>query len=145
MEDSKKSKIHFGAYCIVKRRDEILVIKKIRGPYEGRYDLPGGKIEFGESIKECLKREFQEETGLKMLSASFSSVRESIFNYMSKEGLLKKFHHVGIYYLAEVEDNFPKEETDGQDSGGALFIKINRLNIKNMPPIAYKAISSAKN
>lgn len=30
----------------------------------GKWDIPGGKIEHGESIKECLEREIKEELGV---------------------------------------------------------------------------------
>ena len=45
---------HFGAYGIIIHKNKILLVKKSRGPYKGKYDLPGGKIEFGESIEEAL-------------------------------------------------------------------------------------------
>ncbi|MFC1644518.1 NUDIX domain-containing protein [Patescibacteria group bacterium] len=75
----ENKKIHLGVYCLVRRDDELLVIKKGRGPYIGKYDLPGGRLEFGESIEDGLRRELQEETGLEMMKASFLSVEEDVF------------------------------------------------------------------
>lgn len=55
---------HFGVYGICTKGDEVLVIKKGRGPYKGLYDLPGGRIEFGERIEIAIKREFEEEVAV---------------------------------------------------------------------------------
>jgi ADP-ribose pyrophosphatase YjhB (NUDIX family) len=56
---------HMGVYGLVLHENKILLIKKGRGPYTGKYVLPGGKIEFGETQIEALKRELLEETGLR--------------------------------------------------------------------------------
>ena len=34
-----------GAYGICRQDNALLVIEKGQGPYEGRYDLPGGGVE----------------------------------------------------------------------------------------------------
>jgi len=143
MENDKKSRIHLGAYCLVIKDHNVLVIKKARGPYRGKYDLPGGKIEFGESIEECLKRELKEETGLDMADASFLSIEESVFDYVDEGGVDKKFHHIGMYYLVNVEEGNLKTDSDGHDSEGALFVDIDSIKPEYFSSVAYKAIRNA--
>ena len=46
---------HDGRYLVLQRADE---------PYAGKWDLPGGFVEAGESPVEALLREVAEETGL---------------------------------------------------------------------------------
>ena len=55
---------HFGVYAAIFRNKqrEILLIKKARGPYTGRWDLPGGSPEINELLEETLIREIKEET-----------------------------------------------------------------------------------
>ena len=55
---------HSGVYGIGVRDGKMPVIRKRRGPYAGRYDLPGGSAEPDETLAETLRREFREETGL---------------------------------------------------------------------------------
>ena len=46
------------------------------GPVQ--WNLPGGKVEFGESIRQCAEREFQEETGLSARADKIIDVTEVI-------------------------------------------------------------------
>ena len=45
-----------------------MCIKKVRGPYKNRFDLPGGSQNTSEGFTETLVREFLEETGYKVNS-----------------------------------------------------------------------------
>ena len=50
---------------ILNRRKEILLEKhKKRTPWYGYWILPGGKLEMGESLENCVKREIKEEVGI---------------------------------------------------------------------------------
>ncbi|WP_137289114.1 8-oxo-dGTP diphosphatase [Natronorubrum halophilum] len=48
------------------RTDEVLLIEKRRGLGEGWYNGPGGKLEAGETPRECAVRETREEVGLEI-------------------------------------------------------------------------------
>lgn len=51
--------------CIINNKGEFLALKRrSKGYYAKAYDFPGGKMEFGESIVEAMKREVFEETGI---------------------------------------------------------------------------------
>ena len=56
-------KNHFGVYGICYENGKLLCIEKTRGPYQYRFDLPGGSQEIGEGLTETLNREVLEETG----------------------------------------------------------------------------------
>ena len=64
MSDLERWERRIGVYGICINADGLLVIDKRLGPYRGRYDLPGGSIETGESLFEAMHRELAEETGL---------------------------------------------------------------------------------
>lgn len=60
--NSKKS-VLIGVGAVIFRGEEILVIRRGRPPFEGYWSIPGGKLKYGESLREALAREVREETG----------------------------------------------------------------------------------
>jgi ribosomal protein S18 acetylase RimI-like enzyme len=60
-----------GAYGVATQNGKILLITQQSGPYQGKFDLPGGRIEFGETIEETLRREFYEEVSMHFESMKF--------------------------------------------------------------------------
>lgn len=43
---------------------KMLLVKRKNDPFRGRYALPGGFVEYGETVEDCVIREIREETGL---------------------------------------------------------------------------------
>jgi 8-oxo-dGTP diphosphatase len=58
------------------RDDKILLVRRARLPAKGFYSLPGGRVEFGESLHTALHREVDEETGLKIEVIGLAGWRE---------------------------------------------------------------------
>ncbi|MDZ7731223.1 MAG: 8-oxo-dGTP diphosphatase [Natrialbaceae archaeon] len=52
--------------CFLRRAEEVLLIEKQRGLGAGLVNGPGGKVEAGESPRECAAREVREEVGLEV-------------------------------------------------------------------------------
>lgn len=113
------------------------MIEKNRGPYKGLLDLPGGRIDPGETLNEALSRELQEETGTKVVSHSPLCVSEYHCNWIS-EGVEQAFHHIALYDLVKLEGDI-KQEPDGHDSNGAKWIPL-PVSEKNIAPIAIEAL-----
>ena len=58
------------------RDDKILLVRRARSPADGFYSLPGGRVEFGETLHAALNREVDEETALKIEIAGLAGWRE---------------------------------------------------------------------
>jgi len=58
------------------RDDKILLVRRARSPAKGVYSLPGGRVEFGESLHAAAQREVDEETGLKIDIVGLAGWRE---------------------------------------------------------------------
>jgi 8-oxo-dGTP diphosphatase len=60
------------------RDDKILLVRRARSPARGFYSLPGGRIEFGETLHAALHREVDEETALKIEIIGLAGWREVV-------------------------------------------------------------------
>lgn len=58
------------------RDDKVLLTRRARSPAKGFYSLPGGRVEFGESLHQALAREVDEETGLDIAIVGLAGWRE---------------------------------------------------------------------
>jgi 8-oxo-dGTP diphosphatase len=50
---------------VVDGEGRLLLIRRGRPPFEGKYALPGGFVDVGESVEDACRRELLEETGVK--------------------------------------------------------------------------------
>jgi 8-oxo-dGTP diphosphatase len=50
--------------AVVIREDQTLLVRRANPPDAGLWGFPGGKIEFGETVKAAATRELREETGI---------------------------------------------------------------------------------
>ena len=58
------------------RGGKVLLVRRARSPAKGFYSLPGGRVEFGESLHQALTREVDEETGLRIEIIGLAGWRE---------------------------------------------------------------------
>ena len=60
------------------RDGKVLLVRRANSPARGSYSLPGGRVEFGETLHIALHREVDEETGLKIEIAGLAGWREVV-------------------------------------------------------------------
>jgi ADP-ribose pyrophosphatase YjhB (NUDIX family) len=60
------------------RGGKILLVRRARSPARGFYSLPGGRVEFGETLHAALHREVDEETALKIQIVDLAGWREVV-------------------------------------------------------------------
>jgi 8-oxo-dGTP diphosphatase len=60
------------------RDGKILLVRRAGSPARGFYSLPGGRVEFGETLHAALHREIGEETGLRIDILDLAGWREVV-------------------------------------------------------------------
>jgi 8-oxo-dGTP diphosphatase len=60
------------------RDGKVLIVRRARSPSKGVYSLPGGRVEFGETLHAALHREVAEETALKIEIVDLAGWREVV-------------------------------------------------------------------
>jgi 8-oxo-dGTP diphosphatase len=76
--NGKRPEVAVGAVAVTEGR--LLVVRRGRGVATGRWSLPGGRVEGGETIAEALVREVREETGLDVRVDGLCGVAERRFD-----------------------------------------------------------------
>ncbi len=137
MAQRKITHRHYGVYgFILNERAEILVVVKTRGPYTGRYDLPGGSPEEGESAEETLTREIMEETGRKVLQIGSVIEKETTFDYDHTDCLL----HTGKVFPCQVGPQI-HQILLGEDNASAEWLSIETFSTENATPFLLDSLS----
>ncbi len=62
--------------AVIFRDGKVLLLKRAKSPGHGFWSLPGGRVEFGESLHVALAREVDEEAGLKIDIVALAGWRE---------------------------------------------------------------------
>jgi mutator protein MutT len=111
--------------AIILRDREILLVKRGAEPGLGKWSVPGGSIEIGETLEEALKREVLEETGLEIVVGKLAGVCDLI---VKREGEIR-FHYILIDYFAAVESGEPVAATDVSECRWVSLDEISRYDV----------------
>ena len=133
-------KTHVGAYGILLRDGKIALVKKARGGYKGKYDLPGGGIEHTETPIEALHREMMEEVSGTVIKEELLDVTSTNIKWLMEKDVMEDLHHIGILYLVDIKEENLKIDADGLDSDGAVWLPIENLKEEQLSPFAWYAL-----
>lgn len=86
---------------VVIHDDQVLLIRRAKEPSMGEWSIPGGAVEVGEGLRDALRREVLEETGLKVRPLEMLEVLDRIVR--DAEGKVQ-YHYVLVDWLCSLEE-----------------------------------------
>lgn len=90
-----------GVAVIIKKGNQVLFGERKGSHGAGTWSIPGGHLEFGESIQECALREVAEENGVTISNVKFLDFTEDYFTPEEK-------HYVTMYLVADYVSGEPQ-------------------------------------
>lgn len=105
---------------VIIRLGEKIVLVKRRNPPRG-WALPGGFVDYGETLEEAARREAFEETGLQV-------TLKGQFHSYSKPDRDPRLHTITTVFLAEA---------DGRPVGGDDAVEAAAFDVGHLPPLVF--------
>jgi 8-oxo-dGTP diphosphatase len=100
-----------GVGGVVVRDGRALLVRRGKPPLYGRWTVPGGTVELGETLEEAVVREIHEETGLRVEPVEVLTV----FDRIDREGERVLYHHVIVDYLCRWLSGEARAASDALD------------------------------
>ena len=91
--------------AIIKKENTILIAKRKNGAFAGMYEFPGGKIKFGETDKQALIREIQEELETTISVDKYFILDMNCYLCSLKDNHIKLNDHTSIKWITLNEQN----------------------------------------
>jgi ADP-ribose pyrophosphatase YjhB (NUDIX family) len=117
--------------AILVHGDRVLMQEGSDGHGGKQYALPGGHLEFGETLALCMSREMYEETGLNVEADKLVYVHE---NFYTLKGV--DTHELGFYFLVDLSAEFPTPDPDGYIPSLEAHIRIRLLPLAKLREFA---------
>lgn len=128
VRQDKTMKFHLGIYAIIEKEEQILLVKKSRGPYQGMWDLPGGRPLHGETIFQTLQREVREETGIEITDAVPHTNQAFVVVYRDQEELISLHHTCLIYKATQFDASHLQDNLNEEDVAGCAWIEKSKFS-----------------
>lgn len=106
--------------AVILKDDQILLIQRGQAPAKGKWTLPGGVVELGESPEEALIREVKEECNLRITVIGVIDVVNKVIRDDHKT---IKYHYVIIDYLARCQPDESLSQVSSQPGTDVLDVR----------------------
>jgi mutator protein MutT len=122
-----------GVGAVVVHEGRVLLVRRGKDPLRGRWVVPGGSVELGESLEQAVVREVREETGLQVRPREVVAV----FDRIEREGAGVRYHFVIVDFLCDFVGGTLAAASDAED---AVFVAPADLAAYDLPEKALEVV-----
>ncbi len=123
-----------GVGAVIIKDGKILLVKRGNEPNKGKWSIPGGLVNTGESLVDALKREIMEEVGLEIDVDDVACVSEEVF----RDNGNVKYHYIIIDFFANITGG---ELRVGSDAVDARWVKLNEIDSLDVVDFVRKLVN----
>ena len=135
-----------GVGAVVVDGGRVLLVRRGTEPMKGRWTLPGGLLELGESLADGVVREVREETGLEVEPVELVELLDRIHKVSGDEGERVRYHYVIADYLCRVTGGELRAASDAEAARWVEREEWNRqdssLGALQLDPITVRVIEA---
>jgi len=99
-----------GVGAVLIHEGRVLLIRRGKEPLRGRWVVPGGTVELGETLEQALVREVLEETGLVVRPREVVAV----FDRIHRDAHRVAYHYVIVDYLCDYVSGEARAASDAE-------------------------------
>lgn len=115
-----------GVGAVVLNGDRVLLVRRGGQPSSGKWSLPGGLVEVGETTVEAICRELAEECHLRIRIAGVAGVIDRI---VRDEAGRVRYHYVLVDYLASADSEAVTADSDAAEARWVEVDEVERLDV----------------
>lgn len=115
-----------GIGAVIINQGKIALIKRGNEPSKGKWTIPGGLVELGESLEAAVVRETKEEVCLDVENPCLIGVVDNVD--LDEQGKVK-YHYVIIDYLVHVKAGTIKAASDAAEIRWVPFDEVEDYNL----------------
>lgn len=120
--DLTSKKIIIGVGVLIKSDNKVLLVKRLQDPGKGKWSIPGGRLKFGEKLRDAAIREIEEETGLKIEIVRLLDVVDIFVK--DRKGKVKD-HYVIIDFEGKITGGELKASSDASE---VKWVDVSEIN-----------------
>ena len=117
-----------GVGAIVRQGDALLLVRRGTPPHQGQWAIPGGRVQWGESLKAAVEREILEETAIRIRA------QELIYSF---EFIDSQHHYVVLDFAAQYLQGEP---VAGDDASAARWVPFAQMDQLALTPATHTAL-----
>jgi ADP-ribose pyrophosphatase YjhB (NUDIX family) len=106
-----------GVGAVILDGDRVLLVKRGQPPSQGKWSIPGGLVHLGERIEDAVRREVEEECGVRVRVLDLCGVIDRVRLAPPDGGEAPRvhYHYVIIDYVASIESGVPRAGSDAAE------------------------------